>query len=345
MACPGSEYAGETNECGGKARMLLSIVIRTLNEAKYLGAALAAISRQQLPAGVDSEVIVVDSGSSDDTLNIARNHQCRIVHIAKADFTFGRSLNMGCDAAFGDILVFLSGHCIPADNHWLPELVEPLLQHKADYSYGRQTGRREVTRFSEEQVFRKNFPDNATDQIGAFFCNNANAAILKDVWRKHRFDETLTGLEDMALAKRVVTAGGKIQYCAASLVEHIHHETWSQIRIRYERESLALRDIMPEVQVNFFDFCRYLTFAVWHDVLTLFSRRRSIALVGEILAYRFQQYWGTYRGHNQHRKISLEQKERYFYPRQTSRTRQRQDTMNEDFGKKNCGVVANEGKQ
>ena len=96
--------------------MLVSIVVRTYNEAKHLPALLEAIGAQTVPHAI--ETIVVDSGSDDGTLDIARNHDCRVVHIAKNDFTFGKSLNVGCEAARGDVLVFVSGHCVPTDETW-----------------------------------------------------------------------------------------------------------------------------------------------------------------------------------------------------------------------------------
>ena len=82
----------------------ISIVIRTLNEAMYLDHLLSAIAVQKI-AGLGHEVILIDSGSTDDTLSIAENHGRRILHIARDEFSFGRSLNMGCEAANGEILV------------------------------------------------------------------------------------------------------------------------------------------------------------------------------------------------------------------------------------------------
>ena len=102
---------------------LASIVIRTYNEERYLEPLLEAIAKQE---GLETEVIVVDSGSTDRTCAIASRHACHIVTIAKSEFSFGRSLNRGCAAAKGDYLVFISGHCVPVDEWWLQNLVVPL---------------------------------------------------------------------------------------------------------------------------------------------------------------------------------------------------------------------------
>ena len=86
--------------------MLASIVIRTYNEERYLNELLTAISEQKNNL-VEHEVVIVDSGSTDRTLEIAEKHNCRITRIEKSEFTFGRSLNIGCDFARGDYLAFV----------------------------------------------------------------------------------------------------------------------------------------------------------------------------------------------------------------------------------------------
>ena len=295
------------------AKQRISIVFRALNEEKWFGQALEACHAQQTP-DADVEIILVDSGSTDRTLDIARDHGCRIVHIKKSEFTFGRSLNFGCEAATGDYLVFISAHCIPAHENWLANLVAPLAADEADYVYGRQVGH-EVTRFSEGQVFAQYYPDTDKLPQDDFFCNNATSAIKRPVWAAHRFDEAATGLEDMVLAKAVRAEGGRIGYVADAPVVHIHEETLSQIRRRYYREALTLREIMPEVHFHFGDFMRYFSAGVFHDFAEALDQRKFFAEAGDILAYRFMQYWGAYLGHNEHRVLSRAQKESYYYPR------------------------------
>jgi len=290
-----------------------SIVIRTFNEARWLPEVLEAVDRQQL-GGRLAETIIVDSGSTDGTLEIAERHSCRIVHIAKDDFTFGRSLNMGCDAAHGRALVFISGHCIPTNENWLAKLIAPLEDDGVVYTYGCQEGD-ERSRFSETQLFRKYYPAESHIPQEGFFCNNANAALLKSVWDSNRFDEGLTGLEDMELAKRLVAGGADIGYVADASVLHIHEESWSKIRTRYEREAVALQVIMPEVHVTRPDFARYFIAGVLHDWSEALSQRVFLRRAVEVVLFRLHQYWGTYRGNNDHRKLSKERKDRYFYPR------------------------------
>lgn len=294
--------------------MDISIIVRTLNEARFLPELLQTIKDQEL-GDWQSEVVLVDSGSSDGTIGIARSFGCKIVTIAKSEFTFGRSLNIGCDVASGRFLVFISGHCVPVNRDWLVNLCRPLDTGDCAYTYGRQIEREGHNKFSEKQLFLKYFPAQSSIPQDGFFCNNANSAILQSAWAQHRFDEEVTGLEDMVLAKQLWQAGDKIGYVADAAVEHIHEENWRQIKRRYEREAIALQGIMPEVHVGLSDFMRYSLTAVLFDSAAALHERRFWRSFKEILLFRIMQYWGTYRGNNDHRKLSREAKERYFYPR------------------------------
>jgi rhamnosyltransferase len=293
--------------------MLISIVIRTLNEETHLADLLSGIHEQRLPDDVQVETVIVDSGSTDRTLEIARANGCRITHIPKEDFSFGRSLNIGCRFSGGEILVFVSGHCIPCDENWLAQLVTPLINGTCVYTYGRQLGT-ESTRFSESRVFLKYYSTaNLLPQSG-FFANNANAAILRDYWEKYQFDETLTGLEDMHLAKRLVAAGCRIGYVADAPVYHIHDETWAQVLNRFEREGAALTEIMPESGLSFLDFVECTVRSIAKDSYAAIRQRVLLKNLFEILVFRTLQYWGSYRGTRFARMVAAMRRKTYFHP-------------------------------
>ncbi|MFM6350424.1 MAG: glycosyltransferase family 2 protein, partial [Dolichospermum sp.] len=171
----------------------------------------------------------------------------------------------------------------------------------------------------ENQLFDKFFPKDSQIPQKSFFCNNANSAILKSVWKKYKFDESLTGLEDMYLGKQVVAAGGLIGYVAEAPVYHYHDESWSVVKRRYEREAIALQEIMPEVQINLGDFLRYFISAVLLDAGSALQQKKLSSKLGEIFMFRLMQFWGSYRGNHEHRKISAQMKEMYFYPRNISK--------------------------
>jgi glycosyltransferase involved in cell wall biosynthesis len=294
--------------------MKVSVLIRSYNEAKHIGALLQSVFDQEWNAE-DREVIVVDSGSTDDTLQIARCFPVRkILHIEKEDFSFGRSLNIAAAAATGDALVIVSSHCIPVSSTWLKELIAPLGKNGVVYSYGGQIGNDE-TFFSEARIFAKYFPPDSQVPQEGFFCNNANSALLRPTWVANRFNEELTGLEDLHLAKRLVEQGHKVAYVANAAVYHLHSESWSEVRLRFEREALALRDIMPDVHLSFMDFMRYWVSSVWLDLREAAARSVMLENAGEITLYRMMQYWGAYRGNHLHRVLSKQRKDAYYFPR------------------------------
>ena len=291
---------------------LVSLVIRTLNEARYLGELLEAV-RQQETGPFDVEVVVIDSGSTDGTLEIAEKFGCTITHITREQFSFGRSLNMGCEVARGDILVLISGHCVPSDRNWLRELCQPIAEGHVAYSYGKQIGGPE-SHFSECRIFAKYFPDESKIPQDGYFCNNANSAISRVAWQRYRFDEVVTGLEDMELAQRLHRDGGRIGYVASACVYHYHTESWKQVKRRFEREALALQKIMPQGHVRRRDLCRYIVTSIWND----WSRaRRDGIFLGralDIVRYRYCQYTGSFKGNHEHRVLSHAEKDKYFYP-------------------------------
>lgn len=294
------------------ADVRISVIIRTLNEARHLGKLLDMLAEQET-GGLGYEVILVDSGSTDGTVDIAERRACRILHIGREEFSFGRSLNRGCEAARGDILAIVSGHCVPTDRHWLARLCRPLLEDEASYSFGRQLGG-VGTHFSEQRIFAKYFPDAADAGQQEFFCNNANAALRYADWERFRFDEELTGLEDMELAQRMVGAGGRVMYAPEAAVHHYHRETWAQIQRRFEREALALRRIMPQVQVDAWDVVRYVVASVYKDWLCAWREGVWYGSAWSIMRYRWHQYLGVYKGNNRARILSRGEKEKYFYP-------------------------------
>lgn len=274
--------------------------------------------RLQALNNLSCEIVVVDSGSTDNTLQIAEEFDCRITHIRKEDFSFGRSLNLGSDFADGEYLVYVSGHCIPTSEHWLEQLIKPLTDGIAGYSYGRQVGR-DTTKFSEEELFYKYFPEVSEVPQSGFFCNNANAAISRKVWAQYRFDEQITGLEDMELAKRFVGSGGAIAYIAEAAVYHIHNESWRQTRRRYEREAVALQVVMPELRVTRLDMWRYIFAAVFADFRRAAEKRRLLANWMQIIKFRTAQYFGSHRGNKLVKQAADERREAYFYPKESFR--------------------------
>jgi rhamnosyltransferase len=294
--------------------MLFSIIIRTLNEEKYLQELLTSINSQIVDSNENTEIILVDSGSTDKTIEIATTNSVKIIKISKDEFSFGRSLNIGCQNAKGEILIFISGHCIPTDKKWLKNLVKPIQEKVASYTYGFQTGR-DNTAFSEYQIFEKFFPDKEVNDLNlSFFCNNANAALNKNIWEQFKFDETITGLEDMKLAKILQENKKNIKYVRNAKVFHIHNENFKQIKNRYEREALALKKILPEIKVSLSDFCKFLFLGISKDFAKALKKKVLMKNLISIIRFRFFMNLGIYFGNKKQSISSKIDKKKYFFP-------------------------------
>lgn len=287
----------------------VSVVIRCHDEARHIGNLLMAISRQTL---APAQVVVVDSGSTDGTLAIVQSHNVHLVEIHPDDFTFGRSLNYGCAAATGDILVFASAHVLPVQDDWLERLVAHFDEPDVGLVYGRQVGH-DVSRFSERQLFAQQFPPvSSTDQRSPF-CNNANAAVRRSLWQQQGFDESLTGLEDLAWGRWALAHGHRIVYEARAAIVHIHEESPARIFRRYEREAIALRRIFPDSHLGLVETLRLMTRGIVGDSLAAIRAGCFWRSVGEVVMFRTMQYWGAYRGVRYRSPVTHELMMRFYY--------------------------------
>ncbi len=112
-----------------------SIVIRSYNEEKHIARLLTGISQQTIR---DVQIILVDSGSTDATVEIASRFPVEVISIRPEDFTFGRSLNVGVSHARADFVVIASAHVYPVYPDWLEHLLSPLTDSQVALTYGKQ---------------------------------------------------------------------------------------------------------------------------------------------------------------------------------------------------------------
>ena len=291
-----------------------SIIIRAYNEEKYIGRLLEGIQRQTLK---DVEIILVDSGSTDSTVSIAESYGARVVRIPSAEFTFGRSLNYGIKEAKREFIVIASAHVYPVYPDWLETLLHPFQDDNVALSYGKQRGP-EFAKFSEQQIFHQWYPDFSKPNQETAFCNNANAAIRKSLWEENNYDETLTGLEDLAWAKWAKERGHSIAYVAEAEIIHVHNETPRGVFNRYRREAMALRKIYPEAHFNFYDFLRLTITNILSDLWHAARTREGVLLknVSSIFWFRFMQFHGTRMGHRETSLVTPQLREIFYYARE-----------------------------
>lgn len=291
--------------------MNCSIVIRAYNEEDHIGRLLEGIRYQTLR---NVEIILVDSGSTDSTVEIAESYGARIVRVPSEEFTFGRSLNIGVREATREFIIIASAHVYPLYPDWLASLLYPLLEEDVALSYGKQRGPQSAT-YSEKQIFYQWYPESSDARQETAFCNNANAAIRKSFWEKNPYDETLTGLEDLAWAQWATDYGYGIVYVAEAEVIHVHNETPRGVFNRYRREAMAFKKIHPESHFNIYDFARLTMANIVSDLRHARHERVFWKNFASILWFRLMQFHGTHMGHRETSPITPQLRETFYYAR------------------------------
>ena len=289
-----------------------SIVIRAFNEERHLAKLLSGIKCQSLQP---IQVILVDSGSTDATVEVARKQGTQVVSIRPEDFSFGRSLNIGIAKATSDRIVICSAHVFPVYPDWLEKLLIPLDDTKIALTYGKQRGT-ESSFFSEQEIFLHWYPEKSDYHQGHPFCNNANAAIQKSLWMKHPYNENLPALEDLEWAKWAHDQGLGIAYVKDAEVIHVHHETWNGVLNRYRREGMAFKHIYPNEHFNSWDLIHSWVQNALSDFRAASVAHKLNGNVGNILRFRWMQSLGTYLGYHQSGPLTWQLKKAFYYPRQ-----------------------------
>lgn len=203
----------------------VGIVIRTLNESALIGRCLETLRAQD--GSFDLDVVVVDSGSTDDTIAIARAHGGRIVELAPHEFDYSRALNLGIERVRGELVVSLSAHAIPVDARWLDSMATPFADPRVAGVACRQVPWPDAP-WQEVHRLRHQFGEKpcvyTRDEPGErpILFSNAASVIRRSVWRDHPF--TLPAVEDLEWAQRVVAEGWTILYEARAAVYHSHDE-------------------------------------------------------------------------------------------------------------------------
>lgn len=204
----------------------IAIVIRTLNEGEYLESVIQSILQQKVE-NFNFYIVVVDSGSTDNTLEIAKRYNAIIINISREDFTYGYALNIGLEYAksFTNIGVSLSGHCIPKNKYWLKNLVKPIISKKALLTFGSHVGGKKV-RTSEYNYFKYKYAALCEGYTSYNNFNNGNSAFLISIWEEFRFNEKLIAQEDIFFAEKIEKEkGDKVFYSSRAMVVHIHDDT------------------------------------------------------------------------------------------------------------------------
>ena len=198
---------------------LISIIIRTKNEERWIDHCLSAIATQSIK---NYEIVLVDNNSDDQSVKIARKYTEKIINVT--DFYPGRAINDGIRASSGKFIVIISGHCIPKNNLWLEHLIEPLKNDRTGLLagvYGRQEPLSSSSPLDKRDLTVVFGLDERTQKKDSFF-HNANSALTREMWDKFPFDEKTPNIEDRLWGSEVIKKGYHIFYTPHASVYHYH---------------------------------------------------------------------------------------------------------------------------
>jgi len=217
-----------------------SVIIPTLDAGPVLKQVLDAVTTQKTPW--DYEVLVIDSGSTDGTLELVQKYPGVKLHqIEKKDFNHGGTRNLGAALTSGEFIAFLTHDAQPANENWLYNLVSALAKHpKAAGAYGKHLPYTETSAFTKRDLNahfdlmaahplyvnmktnkkRYDEKDAAWRQFLHFYSDN-NSCMRRSVWKKIPYREVKFG-EDQVWADDIIKAGyGKV-YAVRAVVYHSH---------------------------------------------------------------------------------------------------------------------------
>ncbi len=225
----------------------VSIVLLVYNGETYLEEVLASVFNQK--TDFRFEVIVIDSGSTDRSLEIIGRYPVRLHRILKSEFGHGRTRNLGARLGAGKYVVFLTQDATPASESWLDNLVRVLAEDdRVIGSYSRQLPRPDCNPIEMRDIiqgappvsivksvnfmdeFQKKVYEDHYQQFILF--SDVSSCVRKDAFERMPFDENILMVEDQQWCKNAIEAGYRVVYEASSAVYHSHNHS---LRNAYKR--------------------------------------------------------------------------------------------------------------
>lgn len=288
-----------------KKKCYVTIIIRTKNEEKSLANVLDSVMSQSFDKIFD--IIIIDSGSTDKTIEIANKYDLNIYTIPSEEFNFGTTISLGIELSNSDYCIFLSGHSVPANKIWLKKLTQNLTD-KVVASYSKQTYKDDAF-FIEKRALDSTFSNNGkiqkwnenyksySDYKKDISFSNASSCIKKEIALKFPFSD-LVASEDREWALRILKEGYEISYENESIVYHYHNEPIDKYYKRIYINSKALYSF-TNVKINFYHLIPLIIVTIFKDIK--YMKKNEIKLsfpnlkmsIRYSIKYAMAHYYGT----------------------------------------------------
>jgi rhamnosyltransferase len=296
--------------------MKVSVVIPTKNAGPLFRDTLEALRRQKYKDAI--ELVFVDSGSTDDTINMAEAYGAAVKSIPPQEFDHGLTRNLGIEMATGEIIILLSQDAIPGDDYLVQNFVDAFDDPQVAGAYARQVPREDADiltkrnlnnwltgRTVEEVRWIKDWDSykklSPMKRHHFYNFDDVCSAIRKSVWRSIPFRASDFG-EDIDWSQRILEAGWKIAYWPKSYVIHSHARS---VPYEYKRNLQTFKKLYEQYGLYLVSSRKDLVVATiktimadWRYVIQY--EKRPLELVKMLLwipflgsATRYGQYMGT----------------------------------------------------
>ncbi len=239
--------------------MDVSICIPTKNGGERLREVLKAVFAQRTK--YEYEVLCVDSGSVDNTLEIVRSFPKAHLHqIPASEFGHGKTRCLAASLTTGTFIVFITQDAIPASEEWLEQMVNAIqirddcvLCFGIHYPYPdcNILDKRDITMHfqgfgSENTIYRMDDPERYKREEGyrhlLAFSSDNNACVRRSVFEKYPYPD-VEFAEDQIWTRKMIEMGYSKVYCPFAPVYHSHNYPLNEYFCRYFDEYKGLREL------------------------------------------------------------------------------------------------------
>lgn len=213
----------------------VDVIIPTYNAGNQLQDLLESLSGQDYSGAIS--VIIVDSGSTDQTLEIIKSFTkltVKLIQIDNKDFTHSYARNLGADKSQAEVLLFMTQDAIPEDDKWLSKMVKPLGEGYAAVSCAEDTSECPDLFYKiGSAAYQKDIGIYNQDKDGVYIqvidsqqlrknssLNNIACCIMRYTFQQYKFRGQYA--EDLDLGKRLIQGGYKIKILGTVHVKHYH---------------------------------------------------------------------------------------------------------------------------
>jgi len=244
---------------------LISVIIPTLNAGKEFDNLLYSIENQKNIA--NPEIIIIDSGSKDDTIAIAKKHNAKVYSISKEKFSHSKVRNMGADLAKGDYLLFTTQDAIPSSDLTFCRLLNEMYTYQVSAISPAEEYRKDADLFSKMMIYEYKFNyfnqspiDVKIAEINADYFEIRRSTSLDDVmcltkksiFKKYQY--RFSYAEDCDYGYRLIFDGHSIERTNKIKVIHSHNRSSDYFLKRSTVDAITMRKIYSNFPLALGDY-------------------------------------------------------------------------------------------